>query len=257
MNFANGRVDCNNCQNVQFYGTNFGGNDMSPAFYGTSRYNIVGNGIFYNAYGLGMFWDANCQYNKMCNILYAGEQTHTGKPFADYSATVGGVYTNTYDTYCPAGTPPILFSAPCSGSVGFDCIAGKRFWKDAWCNWLNVTQCPYGCSGAACAGPPSSSVMNVTPYANISAGLPAELGWIDYLFTPAILISIFVFAIAGLIATKIGGEKRGLVFLIAALIIFFILTLTGTLPVWILIVFGLAGGVILWTMISKHGESGK
>ena len=257
MNFANGRVDCNNCQYVQFYGNNFGGNDLSPAFYGTSKYNVVGNAIFYNAYGLGVFWDANCQYNKMCNILYAGTQTYTGKPFADYSTPVDGIFTNTYDDQCPAGTPNILFSAPCSGSVGFDCVNSQRFWKDAWCNWLNITQCPYGCAGLTgnCASQ-SSTAMNTTPYANISIGLPAELSWIDYLVSPPILISIFVFGIAGLIASKIGGEKKGLIFLVTALIIFFILTITGTIPIWILIIFGLIGGVLLWVLMTKHEGSG-
>lgn len=253
MNFANGRVDCNNCQYVQFYGTNFGGNDMSPAFYGNSKYNIVGNAIFYNAYGLGVYWDDDCQYNKMCSIFYQGGQMHSGKPFADYSAEVEGVFTNTYEDFCPSGTPTILFSAPCSGAVGFDCVAGKRFWKDAWCNVVNETQCPYGCAGLTgdCAIP-STSLMNTTPYANISGGLPVELEWLDYLLSPPVLICVVVFGMAGLIASQVGGEKKGLIFLVASLIIFFILTIAGTIPAWIFILLVIAGLAVLFSVFGKQ-----
>jgi len=254
MNFANGYFDCNNCQYVQIYGTNFGGNQLSPAFYGNSKYNIVGNSIFYNAYGLGVFWDGDCQYNKMCNILYAGTQTHTGNPFADYSTPVNGVMTNTYEQLCPAGTPSILFTAPCVGSVGFDCIAGKYFWKDAWCNWLNVTQCPFGCSGTSCAGPPSTGIMNNTPYANISNGLPPETEWANYFLTPAMLISIVVFGVAGIAAGKIGGTKKGVVFLVVSLLLFLVLTITGVLPSWILIILGVIGGIFGLMLIKNKGE---
>jgi hypothetical protein len=95
--------------------------------------------------------------------------------------------------------------------------------------------------------------MNTTPYANVSAQLPPEVEWVNYFLTPPIFISIFVFGIAGLVASKIGGEKKGIIFLASSLIIFFVLSFTGVLPKWMLIIIGIGGGMLIF-MGLRHKE---
>ena len=127
---------------------------------------------------------------------------------------------------------------------------------------IHRSGCTGGCDNGTCSQlttsptlEPTEPEMNSTPMADIASGLPEEAQWVSFFLTPPIIMSIVVFGIAGTIASKIGGSKKGVIFLVSAIVIFFVLTITGTLPKWILIVIGLFAFVLISATIKK-GEVG-
>lgn len=243
-----GVIDCNNCQNTQFVGSIIQGNDLSPSFSGNSAYNIIGNAGFYNAFGLMVFYGTS-HNNLVCNVVYG-----TPPFFIQYDSSID----NTYTANCPPSTPPLLVTPPCaSGFNGWQCTANNTLsYVDVWCNFNNQTFCQFGCAAGqiTCNGPPSAGIMNNTPYTNLTSVLPPGTEWVNYFFTPAILISLVVFGVAAIVASKIGGQKKGVVFLVATTLMFLVLTITGTLPLWVLIIIGIIGGVFGFVLIKNKGE---
>jgi hypothetical protein len=247
-----GKFECHNCINMQISGSVFSTGDLSPYISGDSYWNIIGNSGFYNPYGMMTFWytppDAKPHGNLVCNIIY-------GVP--PYKADYG--VNNTYDDVCPATTLPITISPPCSGSFSeWECVANNTLaFVDVWCNYHNKTFCPYGCvaGGDNCNSKPVQTILNTTPYADIGLGLPAEAQWVNYFFTPAIIVCIFVFGIAGTVASKIGGGKKSAVFLIASALLFTVLSITGVLPTGILIIIGLGVLVAIGVAVKNKEET--
>jgi len=111
----------------------------------------------------------------------------------------------------------------------------------------NSINCPQDC-------PPTNVTTTTTPTGvqpigglNATEWQEAGYGWALFLFSPMFIVTIIGIAIAGLIAGKVGGEQKGLVFAIAFLALVFIFMLAGAYPSWLGIVFIIiAGALVAW-----------
>jgi len=106
--------------------------------------------------------------------------------------------------------------------------------------------------------PPSWDYQaNTTPMVNGTQAFPPELTFLEFFFSPLVVTSIFVFGIGAVLSQQIGGSHKGVIFIIAVMLMFFALALGNSIPMWIIVVLGLIfGGIIFLVLKNQSGESG-
>lgn len=106
--------------------------------------------------------------------------------------------------------------------------------------------------------PSWASQVNTTPMVNGTEAFPQELEFLEFFLSPFILTAIFVFGMSAMIAQKIGGEHKGIVFIIGILLMFFALFLSGFIPLWIILTFILIFGAVIFVLVKgRTGEGGE
>jgi len=172
--------------------------------------------------------------------------------FEAINATYDNVYQNPFFiiqnmSYC--GNNELMVGVGANSTYINGTIAR---WDYQESNRLNIT------ISGGCDMPPSWDYQaNTTPMVNGTQAFPPELTFLEFFFSPLVVTSIFVFGIGAVLSQQIGGSHKGVIFIIAVMLMFFALALGNSIPMWIIVVLGLIfGGIIFLVLKNQSGESG-